>query len=139
MTAQTRNSWPNPTARFSFPLNRGVSYVMLAGAKGYLNSRQEFTSDTTETDADYGIDFILASIHKPVVIDNIFYDFDKATLRPESAAALDSLAQVLRDNPNVTIEMASHTDRWGSEEYNLNLSSRRAVGDRLSDISGHRS
>ncbi len=115
-----------PDGTFSFPLNRGVSYVMLAGAKGYLNSRQEFTSDTTETDADYGIDFILASIHKPVVIDNIFYDFDKATLRPESAAALDSLAQVLRDNPNVTIEMASHTDRWGSEEYNLNLSSRRA-------------
>ncbi|MCC8115465.1 MAG: OmpA family protein [Bacteroidales bacterium] len=111
---------------FSFPLDRGVSYVMLAGAKGYLNSRQEFTSDTTEVDAEYGIDFILASINKPVVVDNIFYDFDKATLRPESKTALDELAQVLRDNPNVTIEMASHTDRHGSEEYNINLSGRRA-------------
>lgn len=115
-----------PDGTFSFPLNRGVSYVMLAGAKGYLNSRQEFTSDTTETDAEYGIDFILASVNKPVVIDNIFYDFDKATLREESKAALDSLADVLRDNPNVTIEMASHTDRWGSDEYNINLSTRRA-------------
>ncbi len=115
-----------PDGTFSFPLNRGVSYVMLAGAKGYLNSRQEFTSDTTEIDAEYGIDFILASVNKPVVIDNIFYDFDKATLRPESKAALDSLADVLRDNPNVTIEMASHTDRHGSDEYNINLSSRRA-------------
>ena len=111
---------------FSFPLDRGVSYVMLAGAKGFLNAKQEFTSDTAEEDAEYGVDFILASITKPVVIDNIFYDFDKATLRPESKTALDEMAQVLRDNPNVTIEMASHTDRKGSDEYNLDLSARRA-------------
>ena len=111
---------------FSFPLDRGVSYVMLAGAKGYLNSKQEFTSDNTEEDAEYGVDFILSSITKPVVVDNIFYDFDRASLRPESKKALDELAQVLRDNPNVTIEMASHTDRHGTEEYNINLSSRRA-------------
>lgn len=111
---------------FSFPLQRGVSYVMLAGAKGYLNAKQEFTSDTAEEDAEYGVDFILASINKPVVIDNIFYDFDKATLRPESEDALNEMVQVLRDNPNVTIEMASHTDRKGSVEYNLGLSGRRA-------------
>ncbi len=111
---------------FSFPLDRGVSYVMLAGARGFLNSRQEFTSDTTETDAEYGIDFILASINKPVVIENIFYDFDRATLRPESKTALDELVQVLRDNPNVTIEMASHTDRHGTDAYNEDLSDRRA-------------
>ncbi len=111
---------------FSFPLERGVSYVMMAGARGYLNARQEFTSDTAEEDAEYGVDFILASINKPVVIDNIFYDYDKATLRPESRQGLDEMAQVLRDNPNVTIEMASHTDRHGSEAYNIGLSSRRA-------------
>ncbi|WP_363319935.1 OmpA family protein [Duncaniella sp.] len=111
---------------FSFPLQRGVSYVMLAGAKGYLNAKQEFTSDTAEEDADYGIDFILASISKPNIVENIFYDFDKATLRPESKGALDSLVQMLRDNPNITIEMASHTDRWGSDEYNIRLSERRA-------------
>lgn len=115
-----------PDGSFSFPLDRGVSYVMLAGAKGYLNSKQEFTSDSTEVDAEYGIDFVLASINKPVVVDNIFYDYDKATLRPESKTALDELAQVLRDNPNVTIEMASHTDRHGSDRYNIDLSSRRA-------------
>ena len=99
---------------------------MLAGAKGYLNAKQEFTSDTAEEDAEYSVDFILASINKPVVIDNIFYDFDKASLRPESKAALDEMAQVMRDNPNITIEMASHTDRKGSDEYNLALSERRA-------------
>lgn len=111
---------------FSFPLQRGVSYAMLAGAKGYLNARQEFTSDIAEEDAEYSIDFLLASVTKPVVVDNIFYDFDRASLRPESKKALDELAQVLRDNPNVTIEMASHTDRKGSDEYNIGLSSRRA-------------
>lgn len=115
-----------PDGSFSFPLERGVSYVMMAGAKGYLNAKQEFTSDEAEEDAVYDVDFILASITKPVVIDNIFYDFDRATLRPESKTALDEMVQVLRDNPNVTIEMASHTDRHGTDEYNINLSSRRA-------------
>ena len=99
---------------------------MLAGAQGYLNAKQEFVSDIAEEDAEYNVDFILASITKPQVVENIFYDFDKATLRPESMAALDSMAQMLRDNPNVVIEMASHTDRWGSDEYNNRLSQRRA-------------
>ena len=111
---------------FSFPLNAGVKYAMMAGAKGFLNARQEFTSDTAEQDADYSIDFFLASITKPNIVDNIFYDFDKASLRPESEKALDEIAQMLRDNPNITVEMASHTDRHGSDEYNINLSLRRA-------------
>ena len=111
---------------FRFPLQRGVSYTMLAGAKGYLNARQEFTSDPAEEDAEYGVDFILASINKPVVVENIFYDFDKASLRDESKQALDEMARMLLENPNVTIEMASHTDRKGSDEYNDRLSQRRA-------------
>ena len=116
----------NPDGSFRFPLQRGVDYVMLAGAKGYLNAKQEFTTDIAEEDAEYNVDFILASINKPVVIDNIFYDFDKAVLRDESKAALDEMAQIMRDNPNITIEMASHTDRVGSDEYNIGLSQRRA-------------
>ncbi len=111
---------------FSFSLQRGVRYVMLAGAKGYLNQKQEFVSDTTREDANYWVDFILPAINKPQVIENIFYDFDKADLRPESIKSLDELIAVLQDNPNVTIEMASHTDRWGSEAYNEALSHRRA-------------
>ena len=67
---------------FQFNLQRGVKYVMMAGAKGYLNGKQEFESDTLEQDAEYGVDFILAAMHKPQVVENIFYDFDKATLRP---------------------------------------------------------
>ena len=122
-----QKAYARPDGSFSFPLQRGVNYVMLAGAKGYLNARQQFTSDAAEEDAEYGIDFILASVTKPNILENIFYDFDKATLRPESCTALDSLAGLLRDNPNITVEMASHTDRMGSDEYNINLSHRRAA------------
>lgn len=111
---------------FSFALQRGVKYVMLAGAKGYLNQKQEFASDSTMEDANYWVEFILPSISKPSVVENIFYDYDKADLRPESKTALNELIAVLHDNPNVTIEMASHTDRWGSDVYNINLSERRA-------------
>ena len=111
---------------FKFKLERGVKYVMLAGAPGYLNVKQEFESDMAEEDAEYGVDFILAAINKPQVVENIFYDFDKATLRPESKEALDEMARMLADNPNVTVEMGSHTDRKGSNEYNDRLSERRA-------------
>lgn len=111
---------------FSFKLERGVKYVMMAGAKGYLNVKQEFESSMDEEDADYGVDFVLAAIYKPQVVENIFYDFDKASLRPESKKALDEMAQMLRDNPNVSIEMGSHTDRVGTAEYNEALSMRRA-------------
>jgi outer membrane protein OmpA-like peptidoglycan-associated protein len=111
---------------FSFALQRGVKYVMLAGAKGYLNQKQEFASDSTMEDANYWVEFILPSISKPSVVENIFYDYDKADLRSVSKTALNELIAVLHDNPNVTIEMASHTDRWGSDAYNINLSERRA-------------
>lgn len=111
---------------FRFNLGRGVKYVMKAGAPGYLNVKHEFESDSAEEDAEYGIDFILAAINKPQVVENIFYDFDKSTLREESKEALDEVVAMLNENPNVTIEMGSHTDRKGSEEYNMALSERRA-------------
>lgn len=111
---------------FKFNLGRGVKYVMKAGAPGYLNVKQEFESDIAEEDADYGVDFILAAINKPQVVENIFYDFDKATLRPESKEALDEIVVMLNENPHVTIEMGSHTDRKGTDEYNIALSERRA-------------
>ena len=68
----------------------------------------------------------MASIRVPVLIDNIFYDFDKATLRPESEAALDKLVKLLEENPNITIELSAHTDYKGSADYNKRLSQRRA-------------
>ena len=111
---------------FDVKIDRGTQYVMMAGAPGFLNKKEEFRSDYEEEDATYEVNFILASINKPVLIDNIFYDFDKATLREESTTALNELVTLLEDNPNVAIELAAHTDRVGSEEYNMNLSQRRA-------------
>lgn len=72
------------------------------------------------------LQFPLASITAPVLIDNIFYDFDKATLRPESTKALDELVKLLNENPNVTIELSAHCDYKGSSEYNKGLAQRRA-------------
>lgn len=111
---------------FKFRLQKGVHYVMLAGARGYLNAKQEFTSDDAEEDAEYEIDFTLASISKPHIVENIFYDYNAATLRPESKEALDAMAKMLLENPHVAIEMASHTDRIASDAFNMNLSQQRA-------------
>jgi outer membrane protein OmpA-like peptidoglycan-associated protein len=61
-----------------------------------------------------------------VLIDNIFFDFDKATLRPESAESLNELATLLTDNPHVTIEIGAHCDYKGDDDYNLRLSAARA-------------
>ena len=115
-----------PDGSFRFDLQRGVKYAMLASADGYLNARQEFESDSAEEDAEYNVDFILAAMFKAQIVENIFYDFDKAVLRDESKLALDSLVMLLKDHPNIVIEMASHTDRIGSEKYNQGLSQRRA-------------
>ena len=115
-----------PDGSFRFDLQRGVKYAMLASAEGYLNARQEFVSDSAEEDAEYNVDFVLAATFKAQIIENIFYDFDKAILRDESKLALDSMVMLLKDHPNIVIEMASHTDRVGSTKYNQGLSQRRA-------------
>ena len=115
-----------PDGSFRFDLQRGVKYAMLASADGYLNARQEFESDSTEEDAEYNVDFVLAATFKAQIIENLFYDFDKAVLRDESKLALDSMVMLLKDHPNIVIEMASHTDRIGSAKYNQGLSQRRA-------------
>lgn len=107
-------------------LERDIRYVMMASARGYLNQNFELKTGPEEKNETYIVDFYLSPISKPVVIENIFYDFDKATLRPESQKALDEMIKMLNDNPNVTIELGAHTDRKGSEQYNERLAQRRA-------------
>ena len=70
--------------------------------------------------------FPLASINNPVLIRNVFYEFDSAALTENSTQALDSLVDLLNENPNVTIELSSHCDFRGKDEYNEKLSQRRA-------------
>ena len=107
-------------------LERDIRYVMMTSARGYLNQNYELHTGPEEKNETYIVDFFLSPISKPVVIDNIFYDFDKATLRPESKKALDEMIKMLNDNPNVTIELGAHTDRKGTDQYNERLAQRRA-------------
>jgi outer membrane protein OmpA-like peptidoglycan-associated protein len=111
---------------FTQEIETGVDYVFLGTCKGYLNHKEELRVDTATVSAEYVLQFPLADISAPVLIDNIFYDFDKATLRPESKTALDELVKLLNENPNVTIELSAHTDYKGSDIYNERLSQRRA-------------
>ena len=111
---------------FTQVIRPGVDYIMLATCKGFLNHKEELRVEPVEESEEYVLQFPLASIKVPVLIDNIFYDFDKYTLRPESKTALDELVKLLEENPNVTIELSAHCDYKGSEEYNKVLSQRRA-------------
>ena len=111
---------------FEEEIKPGVSYVFLGTCRGFLNHKEELQVEPVLESEEYVLQFPLASITAPVLIDNIFYDFDKATLRPESQEALDKLVALLNENPNVTIELSSHTDNRGSDAYNERLSQRRA-------------
>ena len=111
---------------FTQEIKPGVDYVLLGTCKGYLNHQEELRVEASKTSKEHVLQFPLANISAPVLIENIFYDFNKATLRPESATALDELVRLLNENPNVTIELSAHTDCRGSDEYNERLSQRRA-------------
>ena len=111
---------------FTQEIKPGVDYVLLGTCKGYLNHQEQLRVEPVTESEEYVLQFPLANIAAPVLIENIFYDFDKATLRPESATALDELVKLLNENPNVTIELSAHTDYKGSDQYNERLSQRRA-------------
>ena len=111
---------------FEQVLTPGVDYIFMATCKGYLNHKEELHIVQTDESKEHVMQFPLPSISVPVMIDNIFYDFDKATLRPESTTALDELVQLLNENPNVTIELSAHCDYKGSDAYNKRLAQRRA-------------
>ncbi len=111
---------------FTQQVKPGVDYVLLATCNGYLNHAEQLSVVELEESEEHVLQFPLASITAPVLIDNIFYDYDRATLRPESEQALDSLVLLLNENPNVTIELSAHCDYKGSSEYNKRLSQRRA-------------
>jgi outer membrane protein OmpA-like peptidoglycan-associated protein/tetratricopeptide (TPR) repeat protein len=103
-----------------------VDYVFLGTCTGYLNHKEELHVDTSSVSQEFVLQFPLASINNPVLIRNVFYEFDSAALTESSTLALDSLVDLLNENPNVTIELSSHCDFRGKDEYNEKLSQRRA-------------
>ena len=111
---------------FTMPIHPEIDYLVMASCKGFLNHKEELRIDSAKESKEYVLQFPLASISAPVLIDNIFYDFDKATLTPASTQALDKLVALLKENSHVTIELSAHCDYKGNSEYNKRLSQRRA-------------
>ena len=111
---------------FTQDVKPGVSYVFLGTCKGYLNHKEELDVDTSSVSQEYTLQFALPTISAPVLVRNVLYEFDRAELTESSTLALDSLVDLLNENPNVTIELSSHCDYRGNDEYNEKLSQRRA-------------
>ena len=111
---------------FTKVVTPGVSYLVMATCQGYLNHMEELTVMATDESHEDVLQFPLAPISMPVLIDNIFYEFDRAELTKDSEKALDELVTLLNQNPHVTIELSAHCDYKGSAEYNKRLSQRRA-------------
>lgn len=114
------------TGTYELDVEQNTQYALLASAPNHLNTRMPLITEAINKDSIYFVDFILTPINKPVVLENIFFDFDKSSLRPESKEGLDELIELLEQNPNVSIELSSHTDRKGTDDYNNKLSQRRA-------------
>jgi peptidoglycan-associated lipoprotein len=111
---------------FQFALKAGVDYIFLASRRGYLNGKEKETTKGQEKSREFMVTILLTPIDKPIELPNILYDFGKWDLRPESMVSLDKLVETLFDNPNVTIELMSHTDSRDTEEFNQDLSQKRA-------------
>lgn len=117
----------NLEGSFEQPLAPGGKYLFLATCKGYLNYRAELTVDSlAQKEHQYVLQFPLPSISIPVLVRGVYYEFDKADLTDNSREALDRLVKVLKENPNITIELSAHCDYRGRAEYNERLSQRRA-------------
>ena len=111
---------------FSYPLEKGVEYVYMATARGYLNKSGETNTLNTEKSIIHKENFELSSIRQPIRLNNIFFDFGSASLTEASSVELDALVKTLSDNPNITIEISAHSDAIGEEDVNLKLSQQRA-------------
>lgn len=111
---------------FVVEVKPNVDYVLLGTCKGFLNHKQDFRADTAGITKEYVLQFPLPSISRPVLIDNVLYEFDKADLTKESETELMALVTLLNENPNITIELGAHCDYRGDEKYNLWLSQKRA-------------
>jgi peptidoglycan-associated lipoprotein len=111
---------------YRLKLQKDTRYAMLATSRGYLNMKHIFTTDGLTDSHTYKQDFNLSPISKPVKMGNIFFKFGSWELTPDSEDGLNALVKLLNDNPNITIEMAAHTDMVGNNAANQELSLKRA-------------
>ncbi len=116
----------NDNGAFRFMLKPNTDYVFIASKDRYLNGKERETTKGLEKSENFQTTIYLSPVDQVIELENIFYDFAKWELRPESMVTLDGLVETLIDNPNVTIELMSHTDSRGTAEDNIVLSQKRA-------------
>lgn len=124
--------------KFKFKVEGGMNYELLGSKQDYFAAREEFTTvgktvpqeelKQAVTNITFETKLVLDKIvlNKAIVLENIYYDLDKADIRSDAAQELDKLVAILKDNPNIKIELGSHTDSRADDEYNRKLSQRRA-------------
>ena len=118
----------NEDGQVSFPLTVDKLYEVLASKDGVFTERRTVDTRGQRLSRNYDEDFRLQRVvlDKPIVIENIYYDYDRWEIRPDAAVELDKVAQLFIDNPGLSFELGSHTDSRASDTYNLLLSDMRA-------------
>lgn len=123
---------------FRFRVYTEEEYDLIGEKTDYFTTRKNFSTIGKTVDRSELKDFVTnitfdtkimmdrIVLEKSIVLNNIYYDLDKAEIRPDAAVVLDSLVQIMEDNPDIFIELGSHTDARADDNYNLDLSRRRA-------------
>lgn len=116
------------SGKYLVTLPSGKNYGIAVKRDGYLFHSENFDIPEGADYQEYNKDVALKKIEigNTIVLRNIFFDFDKATIRPESANELERLIKLLNDNPTIKIELGSHTDSKGADDYNMKLSDNRS-------------
>jgi outer membrane protein OmpA-like peptidoglycan-associated protein/Tol biopolymer transport system component len=116
------------TGKYLVSLPSGVNYGIAVKADGYLFHSENFDIPAATGYNEISKDFRMKKIEvgNKIVLNNIFFDFDKSTIRSESTAELDRLTKMLSDMPSLKIEISGHTDNIGNAAYNKTLSENRA-------------
>lgn len=131
-------TFTDDNGQFEFKVYSDEDYILIGEKENYFSTRGDFSTIGKELDKSKLVEFITnvefeknlildrIVVNKSIVLDNIYYDLDKADIRKDAALELDKLVVILEDNPNISIELSSHTDDRSSVEYNQDLSQRRA-------------
>lgn len=119
--------------KFTLELEENTDYSFFGSHEGYFNNSTKFSSkgigkDDNNPIQKFEVEIVLDKIfkNKEITLDNIYYDFDQWNIRRDAEPTLNELANTLLQNPNIKIQMASHTDCRGKTNYNQTLSQRRA-------------
>lgn len=118
------------TGKYLVTLPSGRNYGVVVKAGGYLFHSENFMLPEATEFQEFVLDFDMKKLEvgNTIVLKNIFFDSDKATPKPESESELNRLVKLLNDNPGTNIEIGSHTDDQGSDDYNQKLSEQRSSG-----------